>query len=282
MKFAQLMNDVSIAPSGSHRVSFSSDNIQGLLIKVDEQGVAPFPIENLFINANVGSTFNIARCSLRHLQQIGCFERGSNYPVVGSAAAMFLYIDLGSIWMSSNEEIEIYIDNEDANLTPVIDLSVVYNSDAPQSIITYQNIIDSNFSRENVQDIWAFANSYTDNLSETEDVATIQNDTGSQSTKIKVFGAYTQTQANDEIAQTDYAQIYTDPDELLMKVTLSMTGMYDSVSNPNGVKNFIAVCDDTPEEKQESANKKYIFKKKAKLAAMPMLMKRLNKLKGRL
>ena len=280
MKFAQLLNDKELTAGASVRTSFSADNIQGLIIKKD----VGTSWADYYLNVNVGSTFNVARCRFDHLLSITSFNTGSSIISTGSIA---MYVDLGSVWLGTNEEMEIYIDNEGSN-TGYLDVIACYNSDEPNEVTTYQNIVDSNFSRENVSQIWAFAGiacavpNDAGDLGECEDVITLQNDLGSQSTKTKVFNSYTNTQSNNEGWRYDEAMVYSDPDDLLMKVTLSTTAMYDASTNNKGVGNWIIIADDTTEDKQAKLNTRFVQKKKAKFAALPALTQRLNKLKGKI
>lgn len=271
MKFAQLTNEYALTAGSSHRVSFSADNVQGIMIKTDD----PLGWSDLYLNVNVGTNFSVARCSVADLLAISAFNTGYDLQGAGNAV---VYIDLGSIWLTTNETLECHVDN-DGSTTKTIDITCVYNCDYPANVITYQNIIDSNFSRDNIAQIWAFGEA-TGDLSECEDVLTLQNDFGSQSTKVKVFNAWTNTQQNSEAYNDFSAQVYTDPDGILTKVTASITALYDASTNVNGVSNFIVVANDTSEEEQVKLNQKYLDKKKGKLNLLPMSIKRLNRLKG--
>ncbi len=264
MKFAQLF-DGTIVAGASERMSFSADNIQGILIKNDAGN--PDWVD-LHLSVNVGATFNVARCPVAQLQLITAFNQGSiAYPASNDQ----MFLDLGSVWLGTNEEMEIVFDNESTSSDYDLSVCVLYDQDDAEDLICYQKLVDTNFSRENVEQVWLFG----DDLSTVNDTITIQTSGESSTTKAEVFNHYTNTQHNSQTTILTYAQVYDDPDDLLQKVTCTIT---DSSS----ISNWIVVTNETDPDRQAEKNEEYTAKKQNKLSAMNPKQILLNRLKGRL
>ena len=264
MKFAQIF-DGNVPLGSSVRASFSADNVQAILIKNDAAN--PNWLD-LILSVNVGSVFNVARVPLDQLDLICTFNRGRP---AGSPHMDSMYIDLGSVWLGTNEEIEIIFDNEHPTHDYDLSVTVVYNGDEPEDIISYQKLVDSNWSRENVEQAWLFG---TD-LHVNNETVTIQTSGGSETTKIEVFQHYTNSQQNSDVPNENYALIYDDEDDILEKVTATITSL-DNISN------WIVITNETNPERVAEKNEEYVAKKSAKLAAMNPKQVLLNRLKGRI
>ena len=263
MKFAQIF-DGTIVAGASQRVSFSADNIQGLVCKID---TANPEWDDLFLSVNVGATFNVARCEMKQMQHITAFNQGA-LAYSGQHDAQF--IDLGSVWLGTNEELEIIFDNE--NVADYdISISVCYDGDEAEDLICYQKLVDPNWSRENVEQVWLFG----EDLSELNETITIQTASSSQTTKVEVFNHYTNTQHNSDTYHNEYAQVYDDADDILQKVTCT-------ISDFTNVTNWIVVTNETDPDRQAEKNEEYVMKKQAKLSALNPKTIILNRLKGRL
>jgi hypothetical protein len=131
---------------------------------------------------------------------------------VASTQALF-GVSFGNHFMSSQQEMEIYIAGTDATNDAIIDLVAYGVEDAPSNPITYTKRTDYNFAVENLHECWYVGSA----LDEVTTLITSDNGHKQESLSVLAHCMHTNLWRQGGTAQVTHAQVYND--DLMRDVT---------------------------------------------------------------
>ena len=118
-------------------------------------------------------------------QQQSVHPASADATVDQSAGGFTFPINFGCVYLDhqNQEELEIVIDNDHATTDHSVDLYAEANTGDQPETIKYERIIDTNWTRQAVQEVYLFDS----HLDENEDLLTLQSELGNEAVRIKAF-----------------------------------------------------------------------------------------------